>query len=184
MRERFSFLFLLTLSGQVSNAVQRTAKAVALRRAAYNTLQWHWGEWWNYGHQNWDRDAEEFIKTLPLKRKTLQNFGSVCTLVKPSLRMEGLPYAHHALIAPLHEEPKEQKKWLKRAKDNKWLVYAERPVSSASFAYALPELYKGFENRQSDLLNPLKEYRKRRGKAGVNLPESRAKDYRNQQRTN
>jgi N6-adenosine-specific RNA methylase IME4 len=87
---------------------------------ASNTLQWHWGEWWNHGHKKWDRDAEEFIKTLPLKRQTLYNYGSVATLVKPYVRTEDLPFEHHKLIAPLHEQPKEQKMWLKRAKDNRW----------------------------------------------------------------
>ncbi len=57
-----------------------------------NALQWHWGEWWNYGHKKWDREAEEFIKTLPLKRKTLKEYGSVSNLVKPSIRMDGLPF--------------------------------------------------------------------------------------------
>ena len=127
-------------------------------------MQWHWGEWWNHGHKKWDREAEEFIKTLPLKRKTLKEYGSVCNLVKPSMRMDSLSFTHHQLVASLHEDPKEQKMWLKRVKKNNWPVSADRPASGTPSAYALPGPYKGFENRQPDLSNPLEEPGKRRGK--------------------
>ena len=79
------------------------------------------GYWWNCGHKKWGRDAEEFIEQLGYKRKTLQEYGSICNLVKPSMRMEGLSFNHHQIIAAL--EPSEQSKWLKEAKDTSrlWL---------------------------------------------------------------
>lgn len=108
-----------------------------------NTLQWHWGEWWNHGHQKWERDAEEFIKTLPLKRKTLKEYGSIATLVKPSIRVDGLPFKHHQQVAPLHEEPKEQKKWLERALDNHWPASQLREAIKEAYKKDDPPLPEG-----------------------------------------
>lgn len=106
-----------------------------------NTLQWHWGEWWNYGHKKWDRKAEEFIKTLPIKRKTLQNYGSVTKLIKPSLRKEGLSFTHHALLSV--KPPEEQKQWLKRAETNKWPVSQLRKAIQEEQKAESPPLPKG-----------------------------------------
>lgn len=108
-----------------------------------NTLQWHWGEWWNHGHKKWDREAEEFIKELPLKRATLHVYGSVCNAVKPLTRIKDLPFKHHQLIAPMHEDPKEQKMWLKRAKKNKWPVSQLREAIQEAYKEPDPPLPKG-----------------------------------------
>lgn len=107
-----------------------------------NTLQWHWGEWWNHGHKKWDRKAEEFIKTLPLKRSTLQVYGSVCNTVKPLTRVKDLPFKHHRLIAPI-EDPKEQKKWLKRALDNHWPASQLREAIKEAYKEDDPPLPEG-----------------------------------------
>jgi len=108
-----------------------------------NTLQWYWGEWWNQGHKKWDRDAEGFLNELPLKRSTLQRYGSICTLVKPSTRIEGLPFKHHLLVAPFHEDPKEQKMWLKRAADNHWPASQLKIAIKEAYPTEIPPLPEG-----------------------------------------
>lgn len=83
-------------------------------------VQWYLGAWWNFGHKKWSRDAEEFIEKIGYKRHTLETYGWVYNALKPSIRIEGLPFLHHRLVAPL-EEP-EQYEWLHRAKENNWTV--------------------------------------------------------------
>jgi len=83
-----------------------------------NNLQWDWGKWWNEGHKKWDRKAEEFIKTLPLKRQTLRVYGEVERRVKNDIRMSGLSFSHHQVVAP--ESPEIQAKWLNRAEEEQW----------------------------------------------------------------
>ncbi|GAI81862.1 unnamed protein product, partial [marine sediment metagenome] len=63
---------------------------------------------------------EEFIEKIGYKRSTLQKYGEIYNKVKPRMRIRGLSFNHHQLIAPLEEL--EQHEWLHRAKDNKWTV--------------------------------------------------------------
>ncbi len=64
-------------------------------------VQWHLGWWWNFGHKKWSRGADEFIATLGYKRHTLECYGSIYNKVKPSIRVEGLPFKHHQIVASL-----------------------------------------------------------------------------------
>lgn len=83
------------------------------------SLQWALGDWWVQGtHRYGDRARRVAQGIFKHKYQTLMDYGSVCRSIKPSIRIEGLFFSHHRVVAPF-EAPK-QKEWLAKAAENKW----------------------------------------------------------------
>jgi hypothetical protein len=64
---------------------------------------------------------------------TLMTYGWVAAKVPTSIRIEGLSFSHHQLVAPLAAS--EQKKWLKQALRNKW---STRALKQAIYEHDAP----------------------------------------------
>ena len=73
-------------------------------KKAETGIQWILGAWWNHGHKKYNRDAEEFIKELGYKKKTLRNYGYIYKSVKVSCRRDTLSFRHHESVAVLSPE--------------------------------------------------------------------------------
>ncbi len=88
-------------------------------RARHESLQWWVGDWWAYGeHRYGDRARKAAQGIIGLEYQTLMDYGCVCRSIKPSIRIEGVKFSLHRVVAPLQEL--EQKKWLARALQSKW----------------------------------------------------------------
>lgn len=98
-----------------------------------NHLQWHLGFWWNYGHEKWNGDAEEFAKELGYSVNTLKQYGYAERQVTLYNRLDDVSFSHHIEVAAL--SPKKQTLYLDKARDEglsrdklrKIIRQAERP---------------------------------------------------------
>lgn len=85
----------------------------ATLQAMGRNWQWWVGDWLNYGESRYGEKYSQAIELFPVELGTLQNCSYVAGRVETSLRSEVLSWSHHKNVAKL--EPKEQKRWLKKA---------------------------------------------------------------------
>ncbi len=82
---------------------------------------------------------EKIESITPYKWHTIQNAKSIAIAIKPSIRIEGLGWAHYKLIAPLPEEARAD--WCQKCAKNKWSVSELR--KQIRLALPSPELPPG-----------------------------------------
>lgn len=87
-------------------------------------LQWWIGDWINYGEEVYGEKYAEAIRAFGAEAlgaygyspETLRVYSSVARRVV--VRDNKLTWTHHKIVAEMPE--RDQKKWLKRASENKW----------------------------------------------------------------
>lgn len=122
--------------------------------------QWWVGDWVNCGERTYQKNKEAlsfFGKEIlgdqfGYALKTIKDYAYVCRSVLPSMRIDGLSFGHHQVVAPLCGE--DQAKWLRAALagDNgfKWTVGKLRE--------AIRGAHKTVENEPSDPCPTITKY--------------------------
>lgn len=75
--------------------------------------QWWIGDWVRYGTARWGEKYAEAARVTGYDVASLRNMAWVASRFDLSLRNDKLSWSHHVLLAPL--EPEEQRRWLRRA---------------------------------------------------------------------
>jgi len=94
--------------------------------------QWWVGDWVLYGEQNYGEKYAQAIELTGMEYGTLANVISVARKVDSSRRREDLSWSHHVEVAPL--PPREQDKWLDRAREEGMTLARLRSSLSATKA--------------------------------------------------
>ena len=79
------------------------------RRLSYS----HGGVQWWVGDAADQTNRADLAEKHGFERKTIREYAYVCRNIKPSIRMDGLSFGHHHLVAAM--KLTEQKMWLKKA---------------------------------------------------------------------
>ncbi len=82
--------------------------------------QWWIGDWVRYGTARWGEKYAEAARVTGYDVASLRNMAWVASRFNLSLRSDKLTWSHHVLLAPL--EPEEQRKWLRRAGEERLSV--------------------------------------------------------------
>lgn len=82
--------------------------------------QWWIGDWVRYGAAKWGEKYAEAARVTGYDVASLRNMVWVASRFDLSLRSDKLTWSHHVLLAPL--EPDEQRKWLRRAGEERLSV--------------------------------------------------------------
>jgi hypothetical protein len=82
--------------------------------------QWWIGDWVRYGTARWGEKYAEAARVTGYDVASLRNMAWVASRFDLSLRNDKLTWSHHVLLAPL--EPEEQRRWLRRASDERLSV--------------------------------------------------------------
>jgi hypothetical protein len=82
--------------------------------------QWWIGDWLRYGTSKWGEKYAEAARVTGYDVATLRNMAWVASQFDLSLRNDELTWSHHVLLAPL--EPEEQRRWLRRASEERLSV--------------------------------------------------------------
>jgi hypothetical protein len=82
--------------------------------------QWWIGDWVRYGTARWGEKYAEAARVTGYDVASLRNMAWVASRFDLSLRNDKLSWSHHVLLAPL--EPEEQRKWLRRASEERLSV--------------------------------------------------------------
>ncbi|MCI0536104.1 MAG: hypothetical protein L0Z50_12840 [Verrucomicrobiales bacterium] len=104
------------VAGQLTLGEWRAAMQF-VDRATSGFMWWH-GDMLNYGYATYGELASQEDGDGKYKDQTLYNAKWVAERIPISARAENVSFKHHEVIASL--PPREQKKWLKQAADNKW----------------------------------------------------------------
>jgi hypothetical protein len=101
--------------------------------------QWWIGDWVRYGAARWGEKYAEAARITGYDVASLRNMVWVASRFDLSLRNDKLTWSHHVLLAPL--EPEEQRKWLRRA--------SEERLSVADLRLELRSLRNGGKDKPS-----------------------------------
>jgi hypothetical protein len=82
--------------------------------------QWWIGDWVRYGTARWGEKYAEAARVTGYDVASLRNMAWVASRFDLSLRNDKLSWSHHVLLAPF--EPAEQRKWLRRAGEERLSV--------------------------------------------------------------
>jgi hypothetical protein len=82
--------------------------------------QWWIGDWVRYGTARWGEKYAEAARVTGYDVASLRNMAWVASRFDLSLRNDKLTWSHHVLLAPL--EPDEQRRWLRRAGEERLSV--------------------------------------------------------------
>ena len=88
-----------------------------LLKDIHGSIMFWLGDWLNYGESRYGEQYAQAVEVSGYAPQTLADAKWVASRIKPSLRNEHLTFAHHRAIAPLEE--KNQKKWLRKAWEDK-----------------------------------------------------------------
>lgn len=84
-------------------------------RGLQTSIQWIVGDLMNSMERVWGNSYQTVAYRLGYEIKTVQEWASICN--KVSIRMEGLSFGHHQLVAP--HKPEDQQMFLQWALENK-----------------------------------------------------------------
>jgi hypothetical protein len=82
--------------------------------------QWWIGDWIRYGASRWGEKYAEAARVTGYDVASLRNMAWVASRFDLSLRNDKLTWSHHVLLAPF--EPDAQRKWLRRASEERLSV--------------------------------------------------------------
>lgn len=100
----------------------------------HKRMAWYTGDALNYGERHFGEEMAQAVSVLGMSERTLINRRWVCANVPPARRVPELSFSHHDAVAALG--PREQRRWLREALEQKWS--RERLREALRDADALP----------------------------------------------
>jgi hypothetical protein len=80
-------------------------------------MQWLVGDWVNFGEHEYGKTYQQIADLTGYEIKTVYTYAEVARKVQFPIRMGKLSFAHHQLVAPHHDDPDLQARFLQIAID-------------------------------------------------------------------